>query len=76
MNPLNGTGPVGGSLRAVDAVLLLVEDDPGDALLLEETLADSDLDAELVSVRTLAEAQSYLAGCDRLVCVLLDLHLP
>ncbi|WP_459546588.1 PP2C family protein-serine/threonine phosphatase [Nocardia sp. X0981] len=55
--------------------VLLVEDDPGDALLVEELVADAEPGMRLGWVRTLAEA------CDRLRadipdCVLLDLHLP
>ncbi|MEV7085162.1 fused response regulator/phosphatase [Streptomyces sp. NPDC093085] len=62
--------------------MLLVEDDAGDALLVEEMLADSDLDAPLTWCQTLTEGQRFLA--ERAapgvpggpVCVLLDLHLP
>ncbi|MFD8733905.1 PP2C family protein-serine/threonine phosphatase [Streptomyces sp. NPDC059618] len=55
--------------------VLLVEDDPGDALLVEEMVADSALGMRLRWVRSMAEA------CDVLTsevpdCVLLDLHLP
>lgn len=54
--------------------ILLVEDDAGDALLVEEQLTDSGLAATLTCVRTLAEALGMLSrGFD---CVLLDLHLP
>ncbi|MFD0544770.1 fused response regulator/phosphatase [Streptomyces mexicanus] len=55
--------------------VLLVEDDPGDALLVEELIADSALDTRPVWVRSLAEARAELsiAAVD---CVLLDLHLP
>jgi len=54
--------------------VLLVEDDDGDALLVEEWVADSDLVAEITWVRCLADARRHLAdGPD---CVLLDLHLP
>ncbi|MQY09170.1 PP2C family protein-serine/threonine phosphatase [Actinomadura macrotermitis] len=56
--------------------LLLVEDDPGDALLIEEFLADSGLHARLTWVRTLARAQELLTDGERPACVLLDLHLP
>ncbi len=56
-------------------VLLLVEDDPGDALLVEELLADSGLPAQLRWVGSLAEAlESITAEVPQ--CVLLDLHLP
>lgn len=55
--------------------VLLVEDDDGDALLVRENLADSDLQAEVTRAATLAEARALLAdrGYD---CVLVDLHLP
>ncbi|MEU7067228.1 fused response regulator/phosphatase [Streptomyces sp. NPDC046161] len=55
--------------------VLLVEDDPGDALLVEELFADTSLDAQLVWVRSLTEARNALAGSTP-QCVLLDLHLP
>jgi serine phosphatase RsbU (regulator of sigma subunit) len=63
-------------LRAAGADLLLVEDDSGDALLVEEMLADSDLQSEFTWCKTLAEARRYLASSTGPVCVLLDLHLP
>jgi serine phosphatase RsbU (regulator of sigma subunit) len=55
--------------------VLLVEDDPGDALLVEELFADSTIEADLVWVRSLAEAVRSLAEAAP-DCVLLDLHLP
>ncbi|MFI2780595.1 PP2C family protein-serine/threonine phosphatase [Streptomyces sp. ALB3] len=64
------------SVWDVDAALLLVEDDSGDALLVEEMLTDSELDAPLTWCKTLAEARRFLLGCRTPVCVLLDLHLP
>ncbi|MFF9690060.1 PP2C family protein-serine/threonine phosphatase [Streptomyces sp. NPDC014623] len=64
------------SVWDVDAALLLVEDDSGDALLVEEMLTDSELDAPLTWCKTLAEARQFLLGCRTSVCVLLDLHLP
>lgn len=75
------TGP---AIRAAEPVgpwdwprsaLLLIEDDPGDALLVEELLADSGLDLELRWVRSLAEAEPVLKA-SVVQCVLLDLHLP
>lgn len=66
----------GTSVWDVDAVLLLVEDDSGDALLVEEMLTDSELDAPLTWCKTLAEARRFLLDCRTSVCVLLDLHLP
>lgn len=53
--------------------VLLVEDDPGDTLLVRELLADAGADVRLTTVRTVAEARRNLAGQD---CVLLDLDLP
>lgn len=59
--------PVDGSIA-----LLLVEDDDGDALLVEEHLADAGLDVRLRRARTLDEATARLD----VDCVLLDLGLP
>ncbi len=53
--------------------VLLVEDDPGDALLVEELLSDTDLNVELERAMSVAEALPLLPGAD---CVLLDLALP
>ncbi|MEU8899494.1 SpoIIE family protein phosphatase [Nocardia sp. NPDC048505] len=56
-------------------VVLLVEDDPGDALLVEELFADGAPGLRLEWVRSLAEADAWLArGVPD--CVLLDLNLP
>ncbi|GLW07209.1 fused response regulator/phosphatase [Microtetraspora sp. NBRC 13810] len=63
------------SQRLPGALLLLVEDDDGDALLVQELLADSGLAAQLRWVRSLGEARSALAE-EIPHCVLLDLHLP
>lgn len=72
-----GPPPLGtGSVWDVDAVILLVEDDAGDALLVEEMLADSELDSALTWCKTLTEARRFLAGSRTPCCVLLDLHLP
>ncbi|MEO5875657.1 MAG: SpoIIE family protein phosphatase [Streptosporangiaceae bacterium] len=54
--------------------LLLVEDDAGDALLVEELLADSGVRSRLTWVRSLEAAKQTLA-VDPPGCVLLDLHL-
>jgi len=56
--------------------LLLVEDDPGDAVLVEELLRDSGLRATLTWVRTLAAAKTLLSRHGVPGCILLDLHLP
>jgi serine phosphatase RsbU (regulator of sigma subunit) len=64
-SPATGTSPIR---------LLLVEDDDGDALLVEELLSISGTRMELVRAQTLAEARrEALDGID---CVLLDLDLP
>lgn len=55
--------------------ILLVEDDDGDALLVEELLFDTDLPHTLKRCSTAAEARRALAS-DTVDCVLLDLHLP
>ncbi|MEU1126435.1 SpoIIE family protein phosphatase [Streptomyces sp. NPDC005899] len=64
------------SVWNVDGSLLLVEDDAGDALLVEEMLSDSELDSGLTWCKTMAEARRFLRTCRTPVCVLLDLHLP
>jgi len=61
-------GAVGGPVR-----VLLVEDDPGDALLVKEILSETDLEVELERVMSVAEALPRLPEAD---CVLLDLALP
>ncbi|MFC9659357.1 PP2C family protein-serine/threonine phosphatase [Nocardia sp. NPDC127606] len=68
---LYAAGP--GSRRQLH--ILLVEDDPGDALLVEEMVADLSPRPHLDWVRTLTEAGERLrTGVPD--CVLLDLHLP
>ncbi|MFJ6465482.1 PP2C family protein-serine/threonine phosphatase [Streptomyces sp. NPDC091387] len=64
------------SVWDVNAAILLVEDDAGDALLVEEMLADGELDSALTWCKTLTEALAYLRAHQTPVCVLLDLHLP
>lgn len=58
-----------------EPALLLVEDDAGDALLVEELVADSALKVRLTWVRSMAEAVEALAT-EVPDCILLDLHLP
>jgi serine phosphatase RsbU (regulator of sigma subunit) len=53
--------------------VLLVEDDPGDALLVEELLSETDLAVELDLATSVADALPRLHQAD---CVLLDLALP
>ncbi|MFE4614344.1 PP2C family protein-serine/threonine phosphatase [Streptomyces niveus] len=55
--------------------VLLIEDDPGDALLVEELVADSGIPLRLSLARTLAEAVTALEA-EVPQCILLDLHLP
>lgn len=55
--------------------LLLVEDDRGDALLVEELVADADIDIDMAWASSMAEADRELAR-SRPDCVLLDLNLP
>ncbi|WP_304455743.1 PP2C family protein-serine/threonine phosphatase [Nocardiopsis sp. YSL2] len=54
--------------------VLLVEDDPGDAFLAEELLADTVLATRITWVPTLQAARDHLKGFRG--CVLLDLNLP
>ena len=54
-------------------LVLLVEDDDGDALLVEELLHDVSADVTMRRVRSLGEAKPLLAG---VTCALLDLGLP
>ncbi|MER5769748.1 fused response regulator/phosphatase [Streptomyces sp. NPDC001985] len=55
--------------------VLLIEDDPGDALLVEELVTDSDMALDLGWARSLGEALPRIRE-ERPHCVLLDLHLP
>src|SRR5450755_3280139 len=55
-------------------VVLLIEDDDGDALLVDDLLADSALNVRLVRSRSLREGLDRLPG--QVDCVLLDLGLP
>ncbi|MEU9189076.1 fused response regulator/phosphatase [Streptomyces sp. NPDC048484] len=55
--------------------ILLIEDDLGDALLVEELLHDTGLRFALTVRTSLAEARTELVGSP-IDCVLLDLHLP
>ncbi len=53
--------------------ILLIEDDDGDALLVEELLREAGTEVALVRTRLLADARKLVAGA---ACVLLDLGLP
>ena len=56
------------------AEILLVEDDAGDALLVEELLADADPTFKPVWATSVAEAERHVTA--RTQCILLDLGLP
>ncbi|WP_307795556.1 PP2C family protein-serine/threonine phosphatase [Actinacidiphila acididurans] len=58
-----------------EPLVLLVEDDPADALLVEELVADCTPGMRLAWARSMAEARRELAARPP-DCVLLDLHLP
>jgi serine phosphatase RsbU (regulator of sigma subunit) len=53
--------------------VLLIEDDDGDALLVDELLLDAGAPFSVRRARSMAEARGVLAGTG---CVLLDLELP
>lgn len=55
--------------------LLLVEDDRGDAVLVEELIADAEADIRVEWASSMAEAETRLIHA-RPDCVLLDLNLP
>lgn len=67
--------PAGMPARAAPGPLgvLLIEDDDGDALLVEELLLDAVAQVSLRRARSLAEARQLLP---EVTCVLLDLGLP
>ncbi len=54
--------------------VLVVEDDPGDALLVREQLGEAAPEFEVITVRTLAAAEQALTSS--IACVLFDLGLP
>src|SRR6476469_8628305 len=55
--------------------VLLVEDDRADALLVEELIADANVDVDFAWTPSISDAQSAMAQ-NRPDCVLLDLNLP
>jgi serine phosphatase RsbU (regulator of sigma subunit) len=63
------------STNARPLSVLLIEDDRGDALLVEELIADADAKVDMVWARTMAQAEREIAD-GRPDCILLDLHLP
>lgn len=54
--------------------LLLIEDDPGDAFLVEELLGDAENPPKIIWVRSMAESRERLTP--DVQCVLVDLSLP
>lgn len=56
--------------------LLLVEDDPGDALLVESLLAGVAPNVDVMRVERLQQAAEMMSSPPGLDCVLLDLNLP
>ncbi|MEU3460389.1 SpoIIE family protein phosphatase [Streptomyces sp. NPDC006733] len=74
MSAATADGPAPGSGEPVYRILL-IEDDAGDALLVEELLHDTALRFELTTRTTLEAARAALAA-QPIDCVLLDLHLP
>jgi serine phosphatase RsbU (regulator of sigma subunit) len=64
----------GDALRRADRAVLLVEDDRGDAILVQELLADADPGIKLECVPNLESALATLPG--HFECVLFDLGLP
>jgi serine phosphatase RsbU (regulator of sigma subunit) len=55
--------------------VLLVEDDRGDALLVEELITDADATVDMVWAQSMAQAELEMTA-GRPDCILLDLHLP
>ncbi|WP_082690921.1 SpoIIE family protein phosphatase [Mycobacterium sp. GA-1199] len=65
----------GGSARLRPFSVLLVEDDRGDAILVEELIADADANISVVWAPSMEDAEQHLE-VSRPDCVLLDLNLP
>lgn len=70
-----GSAGSGDGESAEPAVVLLVEDDDGDALLVTELLADAELEIEVRRAASVAEAAEELAQ-GRVDCLIVDLGLP
>jgi serine phosphatase RsbU (regulator of sigma subunit) len=68
-----GVSPPGAAVPADRMRILLIEDDDGDALLVDELLLDAGAPFAMRRARTLAEAGPMLADVG---CVFLDLELP
>jgi serine phosphatase RsbU (regulator of sigma subunit) len=77
MRTADVSSPASAPVRGGDALrILLIEDDLGDALLVQEFLDEADLEAGLTVARSLAEARDLLADSAPFHCVLVDLSLP
>jgi serine phosphatase RsbU (regulator of sigma subunit) len=70
-----GRAGSGDGESAEPAVVLLVEDDDGDALLVTELLADAEVDIEVRRATSVAEAAEELDQA-RVDCLIVDLGLP
>jgi serine phosphatase RsbU (regulator of sigma subunit) len=70
-NPAPGGAPF--TARADQLRVLLIEDDDGDAFLVQELLAESGAGIFVERARSLADARQLVPGA---ACVLLDLGLP
>jgi serine phosphatase RsbU (regulator of sigma subunit) len=68
------TGHAPDPARADTLHVVLIEDDVGDAFLVQELLAEADAKIETVWYRSIQEARPHLGATTG--CVLLDLHLP
>ena len=66
-------GGAGSPQQAVPLRVLLIEDDDGDAFLVQELLAEVGADMVMERARSLADARRLIPGA---ACVLLDLGLP
>ena len=64
--------------RMQEVTILLVEDDPGHARLIEKNLRRSNITNEIITVSDGQQALDYMSGDKRpsLLLVLLDLNLP
>jgi serine phosphatase RsbU (regulator of sigma subunit) len=66
-------GGAGFAARAAQLRVLLIEDDDGDAFLVQELLGESGAGTSVERARSLADARRLVPGA---ACVLLDLGLP
>ena len=72
---LGVSGPLAVSTTLRRVPILLVEDDHGDAVLVQASLTEAGIPDDAITwTRSLADAMSALAGAPR--CILLDLGLP